>query len=271
MSFDTNRKSTSIEARDIDAFDHDGAVLIKSVFDEPLLAELRVSVDAAMAQSENYFRRQRVWEYDDTCRRFCLDSNAAEIAAQFLKSQKVNLLYDQVFAKETANPATPWHNDLPYWPVRGGPVLTVWLALDPVKYESGPLEFIAGSHNWNRWFQPFTTLEDGSADDFYAGTEDSFEPLPDFEAERDQHQILCWEMDAGDILVFDAMIVHAARANSSTHIRRGYAVRYTGDGVSYHQGAEVNPRIINPLLKDGDPLDSEQYPVAYCNTSSQQG
>ena len=146
--------------------------------------------------------------------------------------------------------------------------MTVWLALDPVKFELGPLEFIAGSHKWNRWFQPFTTREDGSADDFYAGTEDNFEPLPDFEAERDQHQILCWEMQAVDVMVFDAMIVHGARANSSTSIRRGYAVRYTGDGVTYHTGAEVNPRIINPLLKDGDPLDSEQYPVAYCGSPS---
>jgi len=247
----------------ITAFNRDGAVLLKSIIADPVLTRLRASSDAAMSQSDNYFRRQRVWEYDDACREYCLDSKASQLASEFLNSVKVNLLYDQVFAKQPHALATPWHNDQPYWPVRGGPVLTVWLALDPIKFNSGPLEFIAGSHNWNRWFQPFVTKNDGSPDSFYEETDENFEPLPDFESERDQHEILCWEMDAGDLLVFHALVVHGARENSSTNMRRGYAVRYTGDGVTYHTGAEVNPRIINPSLKDGQLLDSEQYPVAY--------
>ena len=244
------------------AFERDGAIRLEAVIADAVVAALRDSVDAACAQSENYFRRQRVWEYDPVCRDYCLDSAAAQLAAMLMRSNKVNLLYDQVFAKAAAGPATPWHNDLPYWPVRGGPVISVWLALDAVKFESGALEFIAGSHRWNRWFQPFMTQNDGSVDAVYAGTDAIFEPLPDFEAERDQHTILCWEMAPGDVLVFDALVVHGARANRSGGIRRGYAVRYAGDGATYHTSAEVNPRITNPTLQQGQALDSAQYPVA---------
>ena len=96
------------------AFNRDGAVLIKSLIADPVLTRLRVSTDAAMSQSDNYFRRQRVWEYDDACREYCLHSKASQLAAEFLNSVKVNLLYDQVFAKQPQALATPWHNDQPY-------------------------------------------------------------------------------------------------------------------------------------------------------------
>ncbi len=245
------------------AYHEDGAVLLKSVFGEPWISDLRDSADRSFSQSDNYFHRQRVWESDDACRDFCLNSSAPAIAASFMDSSKVNLLYDQVFAKSAGDPATPWHNDLPYWPVRNGRALTVWLALDRIGFNAGPLEFIAGSHLWEKWYQPFTVEKDGSQADFYEGTETAFEPLPDFEAERTQHKIVCWEMEPGDAIVFDGMTVHGAKANSSAGMRRGYAVRYTGDGMTYHSDGEVNPIIVNPHLKDGQSLDSDQYPAVH--------
>jgi ectoine hydroxylase-related dioxygenase (phytanoyl-CoA dioxygenase family) len=77
------------------------------------------------------------------------------IAAQFFESAKVNLFYDQLFVKEpgTEN-RTRWHNDLPYWPVRGRQIMSFWVAVDPVTVDSGALEFIRGSHAWDIWYQP---------------------------------------------------------------------------------------------------------------------
>ncbi len=250
-----------VTAQDLSAYKEDGAVLLKSVFDETWLCRLRESTDQSLTQAANYFHRQRVWEHDRTYREYCLESLTPSIAAAFMESSKVNLLYDQVFAKTAGDPATPWHNDLPYWPVRNGKAVTVWLALDSISLNSGPLEFIAGSHLWNKWYQPFTTVEDGSQGEFYNATDNVFEPLPDFESERDRHRILCWEMQAGDVMVFDSMIVHGARANTSAAIRRGYAVRYTDEDMTYHRDVQINRFIVNPQLKTGDALDSEQYPA----------
>ncbi len=260
-----SRAAFAIDQVTLDAYNRDGAVLLKSVFEDPWVSELRVSADRSLSQSNNYFHRQRVWENDETCREYCLNSAAPALAAAFMDSSKVNLLYDQVFAKTAGDPATPWHNDLPYWPVRNGKAMTVWLALDPIKLNSGPLEFIAGSHLWDKWFQPFSTVADGSVDDFYADTEEGFDPLPDFDAERDQYQILCWEMDPGDVMIFDSMTVHGATANTSPAVRRGYAVRYTDDDMTYRSDAIINPIIVNPHLQDGQALDSDQYPAVHFN------
>jgi len=67
-------------------------------------------------------------------------------------------------------------------------------------------------------------------------------------------------MEPGDVLVFDGMTVHGAKANTSPATRRGYAIRYTGEGARYHTDGEINKLINNPELKDGQLLDSTQYP-----------
>ena len=258
-----NKTLCEVKQSILDTYKQEGAVLLKAQFDESWITALRESADRSLSQSENYFLRQRVWEQDEACRDFCLHSAAPALAATFLESSTVNLLYDQVFAKTAGDPATPWHNDLPYWPVRNGKALTVWLALDPIKFNAGPLEIIAGSHLWDKWFQPFTTAQDGSAKQFYEGTETGYDPLPDFETERNRHRLLCWEMEPGDVIIFDGMSVHGAKANTSTGVRRGYAVRYTGEGMTYHSDTEINRIIVNPSLQDGQKLDSAQYPAIY--------
>lgn len=250
-------------------FARDGALVLPALIDGDLLENTRVAVDRALVRSDNYFRRLRAWEDDSQLRHLCIDSHVPTVVAGLLNTASVNLFYDQVFTKEPGSAvATPWHNDQPYWPVRGPDVMTIWLALDDIRMDSGPLEFIAGSHQWDRWFKPFVAATDGSAEREY-DAEPHFEPLPDFEAERDKHEILCWELEAGDAIAFHALSVHAARANvSATRRRRGYALRYCGARATYHEGPANNPRLLNPALQHGDRLDSEQYPLVFTGTAS---
>ncbi len=41
---------------------------------------------------------------------------------------------------------TPWHQDGEYYPIRPLEVLTIWIPLDDVTPENGPMRFIPGSH-----------------------------------------------------------------------------------------------------------------------------
>ena len=258
------RRYRLISNKQMKDFHENGAVLLPAVIDANQLIILQQAADRALRKSQNYFHRLRVWEDDPVLKEFCLSSPAPNIVVQLLNTKSVNLFYDQVFTKEpNSNTPTPWHNDLPYWPIRGMGVMTLWFALDDISIESGPLEFIAGSHRWDKWFQPFQAALDGGDAGAYPTTEDYFEPLPNFDAERDNHNILCWEMKAGDAIAFHAMTVHGAKPNISTkERRRGYAIRYAGDDVRYYDGPANNPRLTNPELKHGDKLDSSQYPAA---------
>ena len=84
------------------------------------------------------------------------------IAAQLLDTDKVNLLYDQLFVKPPQGGPTPWHSDLPYWPVEGTAVMSLWLALGDVDLDNGGLEFIRGSHKWAKRFDTFHAEPDNS-------------------------------------------------------------------------------------------------------------
>ena len=202
----------------------------------------------------------RTWEHHQGFRRFCLQSPLPEVARQILGSKKINLLYDQLFVKEpgTIN-RTRWHNDQPYWPIKGRQVLTCWVALDHTDMESGALEFIRGSHNWNRFFQPEVFGRTDATD--YELNPD-YEPMPDIEQARDTYDIVSFDLTPGDAYVFHAMIVHGSPGNlSEGRRRRGYAVRYTGDDITYSKHPGTNEHLRNALLEDGDALDSAQYPL----------
>ena len=54
--------------------------------------------------------------------------------------------------------------------------------------------------------------------------------VPDIDGERDKYDILAWETEPGDCVVFEASIVHQGRANVPTNARRRIATtRWVGD------------------------------------------
>jgi len=157
----------------------------------------------------------------------------------------------------TLNP-TRWHSDQPYWPIKGQQILSFWLSLDPVDKASGALEFVRGSHRWNRWFQPEAFGEGSGAE--YERNPD-FEPMPDIEGNRGEFDIISWDLQPGDLYVFQGMAVHGVSGNRSTsRRRRGYTVRYIGDDIRYDQRKGLSLPICNEHMSHGDRLAGPQYP-----------
>jgi ectoine hydroxylase-related dioxygenase (phytanoyl-CoA dioxygenase family) len=229
---------------DVDAYARDGVVCLRDRFDARWIKRLRAAVERDLAalgpnatnfaegsSAGKFFGDMFMWRHDADFRAAALESPAAVIAARLMGSETADFFYDQLFVKEpgTAHP-TPWHQDQPYWPVTGWQIATVWIALDRVDRSNGAVEFVAGSHRWGVNFRP-TPFRKGHEAKF---TSSDLAPIPDIEAERDRHDIRSWEMDAGDCLVFHAMIVHGAPGNLTPGARRrGLALRYTGDDVRY--------------------------------------
>ena len=261
-------------SQEIDAFEADGAVLLKGVIGPDWRARVAAAIERDIVDPGPFFHgyeaegqgrfhgNLRVWQNDPVFRAYCFESGLPELAAQFFGASKINLLYDQLFVKEpgTANP-TRWHNDQPYWPVRGRQVMSFWLALDPTTAENGRLEFVRGSHRWDRWFQPepFGKTVTRSYDD-----NPDYEKMPDIEAARGDYDIVAWDMEPGDVIAFHAMTVHGAGGNLRDDVRRrGYTVRYTGDDARYDTRPGTAIPLLTDELRDGDPMDSALYPVVW--------
>lgn len=254
----------------LQTYETEGVVCLRQAFDENWIDHLKSWVEIAIQSpgphAEEYespdgggrfFGDLDIARRHEGFREFVQNSPAAEIAGRVMQSRKVNFFYDQLLVKEPGtSAATPWHQDQPYWAVSGRQVCSVWFPLDPV-VEDVCVEYVAGSHNWQA-FNP-QHFSDGSQ---YEGT--GLPPLPDISAKRERYDIRRWALEPGDCLVFQAMIVHGAPGNNSTHRRRALATRWTGDDARYclHAGETAIPTR-DPGLKDGDSMDCEDFPVVW--------
>ena len=256
------------------AYEDDGALVLRGVIDPAWLPRLAEAIERDIASpgpnyhgyaadngTGRFHDNLRLWQSDDCFREFCLKSNLPALAQQFFQSQRVNLLYDQLFVKEpgTINP-TRWHNDQPYWPVRGKHVMSFWLPLDPVTEDSGAVKFIRGSHKWDRWFQPETFGKNPAQNDYERN--DDYEPMPDIDAALDDYDIVSWDLEPGDAYVFHGMTVHGAGGNlRQDRRRRGYTVRYTGDDAVYDTRPGTSVPLHDADLNDGDPMTGAFFPL----------
>ncbi len=283
MSVLSSRLPRQITDEEIEAYHRDGAAVLRGVVDPGWIGRMGAAVDRILAnpgsasleytpkgEKGRYYGDFFLWLRDEDFRAFMADSAMPELAAQVMRSRNVNFFYDQLLVKEpnTAEP-TPLHHDLPYWPVRGEQVMSVWVPFDAAGRESGVVHYVKGSHKWGRLFAPKAFSDSSGFSDLYSKM--NMESIDEVEGELDQHEILHWEMEPGDVLIHHPLTLHFAPGNSSaTKRRRGLALRYTGDDATWDTRPGTfmqNPKLAATLpevhLDDGDKMGGELFPKVW--------
>ncbi|MBT6118741.1 MAG: hypothetical protein HOH66_12820 [Rhodospirillaceae bacterium] len=274
-----------ITENDVAAYRRDGAVCLRGVFDTDWLALVEAGIERNLAEPGEFahfydrdeeghifFNDVVSWERIPEYRRFMLDSPAPALAAALMGSSKANVFYDSAFYRTagTASP-TPWHQDTPYWSVRGDDVCSLWTPIDPVGRERA-LEFVRGSHRWDTVFYRQSFFADGKGEhafeesrDERAGDEHARAAPPDIAAERDKHDIVAWDMAPGDCLAFCGMVYHGHPGNpSESGPLRVLATRYVGDDARFAVKPEgSDPDLRGRGLEDGEPFGGPHFPVVW--------
>ena len=116
----------------ITAYQRDGAVLIKCLWAN-WVDTLRAGIDRNLANPSEYAAENlkpgeggrffddycnwtRIPEFETVIRQ----SDAADVAAKLMRSNRVQLFHDHVLVKEPGtSKSTPWHQDQPYYFVEG--------------------------------------------------------------------------------------------------------------------------------------------------------
>ena len=177
-----------------------------------------------------------MWLYNDDFRAFVYESPAAELAATILGSPYVNLVINVLLCKEPHTPTvTSFHQDITGNAVEG-PVCGMRMSLDAETPASGAMEWLRGSHKWNRWFIPY----EAGADDEIVGKaafkgyvdpdhpEREMEPMPDVENNRSDYDIVTTPSEPGDLFVSSLLMIHGAPGNSTDNRRRAFLCRFAG-------------------------------------------
>ncbi len=251
----------------IDDFQTDGVVLVKGLFADHI-ETLRAGVAANMAEpgpyaSENKKEGETGRFFDDYCnwsripqfREVIENSPAAEVAADLMQSQSVQMFHDHVLVKEPGTSmATPWHQDGPYYFVEGQQNISFWSPLDPVKQAT--LRCVAGSHRWEKEVLPTRWV---SEEGFFAD-EGQYMPIPDPDAEG--MKIVEFEMEPGDAVAFNYRTLHGARGNTSDSRRRAFSLRLVGDDARYvERPGRTSPPFPGHDMVPGQRLREDWFPV----------
>lgn len=246
-------------------FSRDGVVLLKSILTLGWLESLRSAVDTEVLRGERYFAYKNMREKDGIFQEYCLGSDVGQRAAEVAGAGWSSLMFDQLFVKEPGSQTqTGWHTDQPYWPIEG-PMMTIWIALDPVDPNNGAMEFVRGSHAWGAKYRPFKTDQEGVFSHYLEVENPNYIDMPDFEADREKFDIFHYPaMEPGDALAFDGMIVHSAMGNrTSTRRRRAYAIRFAVDGATYQPRDSVTEWLHDDGMAVGGPFKGDRFPVLY--------
>jgi ectoine hydroxylase-related dioxygenase (phytanoyl-CoA dioxygenase family) len=251
-------------------FQHEGCAVLRGIF-KPWISGLEVGIEENMASptfrertyhpadgSAPFFQDFCNWDRIAGYRALVRKSPMARIAARLMRSSIARIFHDHVLVKEPGNSiATPWHQDAPYYLVKGSQSVSFWLPLDPVPRER-TLEFVAGSHRAGKEYRP--DRFDGTR--LYEG--DTSEPVPDVDANREAYDIRGWALDPGDAVVFNFRTLHAAPANFSTTRRRAISVRWVGDDARFVKRlGRTSPPFPDLKYEDGAPFRAPEFPVLY--------
>ncbi len=219
------------------ALERDGAIRLKGALTPESFAKVEAAVEASLANPSP----KAVRFYPNEPAKFFEDrgSQQAGLVREIGLDTMVRALWgvdrlwhmgEQLFWKEGGEARrTPWHQDTSYLRMMGGQLIACWISLDALPKEHA-LEFIRGSHKG--------ALYNGSAfaahDDTAPLYKQSRLPrLPDIQATRAAFDILSWDIDPGDILIFHLGCLHGGAGTTPGLRRRTISMRFMGPDVVF--------------------------------------
>lgn len=135
----------------IDTFQHSGYIKLKDVFPAQILLHLRQELLHLLSQSagaaldgglqDRFLSLDMVWLENDLVRSFVLSPRIGRLAADLLGVPSVRLYHDNVLSKEPGCGRTPWHYDDHHFPIASNDVITVWIPVQTIPRQMGPLAF----------------------------------------------------------------------------------------------------------------------------------
>ncbi len=270
----------AVSRTDVEAYQRDGAVMLKGVLDAPWIAALEAGVACNIGRPS---RRRADWVKDDAggnhlfvdaialpenphLERCMVGSPLGAIAAQMMGQPSVLAFYATVFVRSAGTRSrTPWHQDQPYWPASGHDALSIWTCLDPVPAGT-ELAFVRGSHLWPRPLAKPYFAQDNLGGEMDLGDAETM-AVPDFDGvDRDRFDFLRWPMEPGDVLVFHAMTVHGGSGDLPAGLRRrSISTQWLGEDARITDRAGgCNPDLLPDFaaygLFPGDRPDSPMCP-----------
>ena len=216
----------SLTRNEIELYSREGFLIPRYRLEEQRVAELRDALDRVIKANPGVRPEQLVSAHiktpasegvtgDDVFMDLAREEGLIEIVSQLI-GPDVILWGCQVFCKPGGDGMeVPWHQDGHYWPIRPLATCTAWIAIDDSMVDNGCLRVIPRSHRQRELFEH--CKEDRTDIVLNQRVADGqFDPGAAVDV----------ELQAGQVSLHDAYLVHGSNPNQSTRRRAGIAIRY---------------------------------------------
>ncbi|MDZ4844933.1 MAG: phytanoyl-CoA dioxygenase family protein [Chitinophagales bacterium] len=210
-------------------FSDHGFVILKNVFPENVLASIRELTSEIISYGE--------LKLEDPYRKFYLSHRTDQGALHDLYQKHPEFqslvkndailnkltevlgedicMYENclVYKPKGKRNAVPWHQDFISRPNEPRKYIS-WTALDDVRIENGAMKVIPGSHKFGflKWFRVKGETHHDRID----------------LSQIDESKAIYAELDAGDVMIFNQLLVHSSDECNSTKPRRAFRTSYIG-------------------------------------------
>lgn len=194
-----------------------------------------------------FVQKVNLWLVHDGMRAYVHSPKIANIARRLAGFRQTRLWHDHALTKMPGDSKeSPWHQDLPYWPMAEPGALSCWMALDDVDVPNGCMQFVPESHSWGL-FEPIRLVD----------AQDLFGLVP--EPEVKDFTPFVARMPAGSCTFHNGLTFHYAGPNTTDKPRRAIITIYM-DGDTTYNG---KPHVVTDGLglAAGQPLHHEVFPI----------
>ena len=251
-----------LSEQDVQFYRENGYVPVHNVLTPEELAGIRAAVDDAYSQkysSEHdntgrdprydavFHQKVNLWQIHEGIRKHTFNERIAAMARQLLDVPALRVWHDQTLVKPPGAPMpTPFHQDLPYWPMADEPAITAWTALDDVDESNSCMQYVPKSQRWGKY----------PGNDFTAPS-DLAAMAPDH---ADECVAVSAPVPAGSVIFHHSLTFHGATPNVSDKSRRAMIIHYMADGMRFNGSGHMVTALTS--LKPGDPMeDDDLWPI----------
>jgi ectoine hydroxylase-related dioxygenase (phytanoyl-CoA dioxygenase family) len=267
MNLDLLNQPYHVSEEAIAFYQENRYIKLKNVFDALTLAHYNGVISGQVAKMNTtttklderdtygkaFLQLFNLWRENTEVKEFVFSKRLAQIATHLMQCEGVRMYHDQALFKEGGGGITPWHADQYYWPLSSDKTVTVWIPLQAVPLEMGPLEFSAASHR----------IVEGR--DLKIG--DESEQLIGEKLRVTDFKHVIEPFDLGEVSFHSGWVFHRAGANITNQTRKVMTVIYMDKNMILQQPTNKNQEADwhtwCPGAKVGEVIDSELNPVLY--------
>lgn len=254
-------KTLPLSAEQIGSYQKDGVVCLRNVLSDYCLDLAREGIEQNLQSPGQFFRDHSepgsanryvfeywTWPHTPPFAELINSAPLGEIAGTLMHANHVHMVMDNWFMREAGSyRAPPWHHDEPYFDFEGS-LCIIWIPLEDAPREDG-LRFVRGSHQWGKLF----VAPEFSSNVPFRCEGERYEPVPDIDSNPDAYDLLSWDVNVGDCLVFDFRTLHCItnKGAPAQKTQRRVTFRFGADNVIFTPRGEWTKETSDFLIAHG--------------------